>query len=270
MIDAYHVYLSASVVLVRRQTGFWRWRRIEELARWQWDAGVPASLDFGALPLRARRHATLSVYAGSALGKFMALDLPAGLSGEHEERAAAQAQMQHQLGLNPAQWEFTLDRVPAPGKSVACALRADVVARVRQLARERGLRLLSIRPFVAGVWNAVQRRRTPAAAASGASALMAVESDAYTIVIENDGVLESMSALSHRREADVVNRELRRMAYAPGADAQRQIRLAVSGDSVGLALAHADKIVARGDYLRHALYADFRDLLFQDTVQVAP
>ena len=52
MIDSYHVYLNASEVLVRRQTGWGRWRHIEELARWQWDAATPASLDFDALVLR--------------------------------------------------------------------------------------------------------------------------------------------------------------------------------------------------------------------------
>lgn len=264
MIDAYHVYLNASEVLVRRQTGWGRWRRIEELARWQWDAAVPASLNFDALALRRRRHATLAVHVGSALAKFMALELPAGLHGALEERAVAQAQLQLQLGLQPGLWEVSLDRAPRAGKAVACALRADIGMRIRQLARERGMRLLSLRPFVASAWNALQSPLSPAAAPGlEAGVLMLVEHDAFTIFTQNDGVIEAVSALGHRREADLVNREVRRMAYALGEDAQRRIRLALGAGLAPLAHLHADKIVQRDDYLKQALYADFRDLLFQ-------
>lgn len=270
MIDAYHVYLNASEVLVRRQTGWSRWRRIEELARWQWDAAIPASLNFDALELRKRRYATLAVHVGSALGKFMKLELPVGLRDEQEERAAAQAQMQHQLGLSPGQWEFTLDHLPTRGLVVACALRADIGARLRQLARERGLRLLSLRPYVIGVWNAMQLRRGPQAPSSdGGRALMMVENDAFTIVIEKEGIVDAMSSMAHRREADVVNREVRRMAYSLGDDGQCHIRLAVAGDILPLAQLHAEKVLLREDYLQPVLYADFRDLLFQVPVQEA-
>ena len=268
MIDAYHVYLNASEVLVRRQTGWGRWRRIEELGRWPWDAAVPASLHFDALVLRPRRHATLCVYAGSALGKFMVIELPAGLHGAMEERAVAQAQMQLQLGLQPGLWDYALDRVPGAGKAVACALRADIGLRLRQLAGQRGMRLLSLRPYAACAWNAMQSPLAPAEAAGlEAGVLMLVEQDAFTIFTQNDGVIDAVSALAHRREADLVNREVRRLAYALGDDAQRRIRLALTADLAPLAHLHADKIVQRDDYLDSPLYADFRDLLFQVPVQ---
>jgi hypothetical protein len=271
MIDAYHIYINASEVMLRRQTGWGRWRRIEELARWQWESATPASLNFAALELRKRRYATLAVHVGSALGKFMMLQLPPGLQGEQEERTAAEAQMQHQLGLNPGQWEFTLDHLPARGKVVACALRADIGARLRQLANEHSLRLLSVRPYVAGVWNAVQLWRGPTAPASdGGSAVMMVERDAFTIVIEKNGAMEAMSAMTHRRESEMINREMRRMAYSLGEDAQGQIRLAIVGELLPLAQLHAEKMLQLDDYLQPVLYADFRDLLFQPPAQVMP
>lgn len=271
MIDAYHIYLNASEVMLRRQTGWGRWRRVEELARWQWNASTPASLNFDPLELRKRRYATLAVHVGSALGKFMMLQLPPGLQGEQEERAATEAQMQHQLGLNPGQWEFTLDHLPARGNIVACALRADIGARLRQLANEHSLRLLSVRPYVAGVWNAMQLWRGPTPPASdGGSAVMMVERDAFTIVIEKKGAMEAMSAMTHRREAEVINREIRRMAYSLGEDAQRHVYLAVAGELLPLAHLHADKVVRQEDYLQPILYADFRDLLFQSPVQRMP
>lgn len=270
MIDAYHLYLNAGEVIVRRETGWWRWRHLEDVARWRWDAAAPATLNLDLLALRRHRHATLAVYAGSALGKFMILDLPAGLQGRQEEHAAAQAQMQHQLGLNPAQWELTVDHLPASGKAVACALRADISARIRQLARERGMRLQSLRPYAAIAWNTLQRRSQSAGKPqSGSSALMLVEADAFTIFMAKKGVIEAINALGHRREADLVNREIRRMAYALGDDAHRRIRLAVVADLLPLAQLHADKIV-RSDDDRLLPHADFRDLLLQAPAQVAP
>lgn len=271
MIDAYHLYLNSSEVLARRQCGWGPWRRQEELLRWQWNATAPSSLNLDALALRRRRHATLSVHVGSALAKFMVLELPAGLEDGLEEHAAAQAQMQHQLGLNPAQWELRLDHLPARGKVVACALRADVAARLRQLARERNMRLVSLRPFAATAWNALQlQREKQSRAPDSAGALMLVEKDAFTIVIEKDGAIDAMNALAHRREADLINREVRRLAYALGDQAQQHIRLAIAADLMPLASLHREKVVLRDDYLQQRQYMDFRDLLFLPPLEVAP
>jgi len=249
-------------VLVRRQTGWWRWRRIENVARWQWDAVAPESMEFNALNLRKRRFSTLTVHVGSALAKFMLVELPAGLQNEREEVVAVQAQMQQQLGLNPGQWEYTLDHLPGRRRVVACALRADIGARLRQLAHDRGMRLQSIRPFVVGVWNAWQMRRPPQAEASnGTRALMMVERDAFTTILEKDGNLDAMSAMAHRREEDLINREVRRMASL-AEDAQLHIRLAVTEDLLPLTRLHAEKVMQLEDYLQQSVYADFRDLLF--------
>lgn len=270
MIDAYHMYLTASEVRVRRQTGWGYWRRVEELASWQWNAGSPESLTFEPLVLRKHRYATLVVHVGSALSKFMILELPVGLQNEQEEQAAAQAQMQHQLGLSLGQWEYTLDQLPVRGKVVVCALRADIGMRLRQLASARGLRLFSLRPYVVGVWNAMQQRHgSPAPVSDGGRALMMVETDAFTIVIEKNGTMKAMSAMAHRREADVINREIRRMAYSLDENAQGSIRLAVVGEILPQVQSHTEKVLRCNDYLEPILYADFRDLLFQPFTQVA-
>lgn len=270
MIDAYYLYLNSSEAIVRRQTGWGPWRRLEELARWEWNADLASSLDFESLVLRKHRHATLTVYMGSALGKFMLLDLPAGLRSEDETRAAAQAQMQHQLGLQPEQWTFSVDRLPGGNQAVACALRADVFARLGHVARTRGLRLVSLRPFAASSWNALQAPlKASVAAIDGAQALMLVENDAFAIVIEKAGVIASINALSHRREPALIDREIRRMEYALGEDAQRHIRLALIPELLPLAQLHTDKVLQQHEYLGQPIYSDFRDLLFQPLAQVA-
>lgn len=270
MIDAYHLYLNSSEAIVRRQIGWGPWRRLEEVARWEWNADLASSLDFEALVLRKHRHATLTVYMGSALGKFMVLDLPVDLRSDDEARAAAQAQMQHQLGLQPEQWTFSVDRLPGGNQAVACALRADVFVRIGHLARTRGLRLVSLRPFAASSWNALQApHQTPAATGEDAQALMLVEKDAFAIVIEKAGAIVSVNALSHRREAALIDREIRRMAYALGEDAQRHIRLALIPELLPLAQLHTDKLLQHEAYLRQPIYSDFRDLLFQPLPQVA-
>lgn len=266
MNESLHLYLNGTQALLRRQSG-WPWRRgVAPVAAFAWDAQHPASLVFAGLPGlgktppgRISLPRTLHVYAGSALCRFMAVDLPPGLRDEAEARAAAQGQMQHQLGLQPGDWEFSLDRAAGAGKSVACAARRVVVERVRALAQEHGLRLVSFRPFIAGVWNALHEKR----AAAPDAALLAVEHDAFTTFIERAGKLDAVGSLAHQRPDDLAERELRRLSYSFGGDAQETIRLLLPEALRTQATAHAGKMPRRADYLHAGLYADFRDLLFQ-------
>lgn len=260
MNESLHLYLNATEANLRRRSGPpWR-RKIEQLAVSVWDMDDPASLKPEGLPSARTWRRPLHVYIGSALSKFMAIDLPQGLRDESEVRAAAQAQMQHQLGLQATDWHFTLDRNATPGKSIVCAIRRDAIERLHLLSQENGLRLVSLKPFVAGVWNAVQSKRK--GDASEGLALVAIENDAFTVFVEAAGALVSMNTLSHRCESDLVDREIRRLGYSAGAHALDAIRVALPPHLSALAQAASDRLIRHGDYLEHALYADFRDLLF--------
>ncbi len=256
MTEAIHLYIGGKQVIARRQSGYpWR-RRTEPLGAWDWDAAAPSSLTFDQLALPTKRRVNLHVYVGSALSRFMALALPAGLRDLGEQRAAAQAQMQQQLGLNPADWNFTLDPQRPPAKSVVCAVRRNVIERIEALSTQHGLRLMSLQPYVAGVWNAFQERKN-----APESALIAIEEDAFTVFVASAGALESMSTLYHRRESGLVEREIKRLGMSAGG-VEQEIGVALSNGLAGMAQTNPDRILLKAAYLKEAIYADFRDLLF--------
>jgi hypothetical protein len=260
MIDSYHLYIDETRLLLRRQTGLLRWRRVEPHGEWKWDASRPLSLNLENLGIRKKFRSDLHVYVGSGLSKFMAIALPPGLQNAEEERAAGQAQVQHQLGLNASEWVCAVDAMPAPNKSVVCAVRRSLLERLQHVSDVHGFRLASFKPFVAGIWNTVRENKEDAT--SEESVLMVVENDAFTVLFERGGVIESISALSHGGEPDLVEREIKRVGYALGAMAEESVRLAVSRDMRSLANSQASRILLGADYLSMALYADFRDLLF--------
>jgi hypothetical protein len=259
MIDSYHLYLNETRVLLRRQSGFpWR-RRVHALGEWRWDAERPSSLNLEGLQLKKRGRVDLHVYVGSGLCKFMTIILPPGLNGAEEQRAAGQAQLQHKLGLDPADWQCAVDVLAPPNKSVLCAVRHTLLERIQALSDALGFRLVSFKPFIAGIWNATHGRRSPAAEEE--SVLLMVENDAFTVLVDTNGVVESLSALSHSGEPDLIDREIRRVSYALGGGAEERIRLAVSPDLLELARAHPERLVHKGAAGTQILYADFRDLL---------
>ncbi|HYD82135.1 MAG TPA: hypothetical protein VEC06_20205 [Paucimonas sp.] len=265
MNESMHLYVTGRRVLARRKSGVLRWQRVEPAGEWAWDTANPASLRFGEPDAAGKgRRTDLHVYVGSALSKFLVLDLPAGLRDRDESRAAAQAQIQHQLGLHGADWVFALDLAPAPAKSVVCAVPRDFMERIRELARERNLRLVSLRPYVSGVWNAFRQDD-----ASAHPVLMAVEEDAFTLLVARQGVLQSMSSLRHGRESDLIEREIKRVELSVGADARRHIRLALPPDLLAMAGTNADKLLRQADGTKSGLHADFRDLLFAAAVDTA-
>lgn len=261
MIETFHLYITATQVHARRQSG-WR-QQIHPLAEWEWDAASPASLSFKKIPCKKILRPNLHVHLGSALCKFMTVDLPAGLHNVQEQSAAGQAQMQYQLGLSASDWVFTLNRPRSPAEfvsSLVCAVRRPVIERLQELSKDSGLRLVSLKPYIAGVWNAVQAG--PRHLAQLESALLAIEHDAFTLFVGRAGTLESMNTLSHVAEPDLIEREIKRLGYSLGRAVQDTVRLVLAEGCLTMAQAHADKILVKSDYLKKPLYADFRDLLF--------
>ncbi|MES2298131.1 MAG: hypothetical protein V4582_13885 [Pseudomonadota bacterium] len=259
MSNSYHLYLTSSQAFLRTRSGMPWSRTIAQLGEWRWDASAPASLQLPIAKSPARRRPQLHVYAGSGLCKFMTLALPSGLRDHDERTALVQAQMQRQLGINGSDWEFTFDTGPAEVNTIACALRRPVLERIHELSTEYGLRLMSVKPFVAGVWNAFRNRH--ASPPEAESVLIAIEDDAYTVLVARSTTLKAMSTLSHRGEHGLVEREVKRLGLSAGANAH-DIRLAISQSVTSLAKDRATMILQKRDYLQLALYPDFRDLLF--------
>lgn len=246
--------------MARRKTGsFWR-PRMEVLDEWEWNAATPSSLDFDRLKAVKGRRARLHVYAGAALIKLLTIKLPANLHGEREQKLAAQAHMQDQLGLNPEEWELAIDPARLPAASIVCAIRRGFMDRVRELSTQNNLRLVSLKPFVVGVWNAFQNKRMPASGMR--SALIMIEQDAFTTVVDQSGTVEFITTLLHMREGDLVERELRRLSFSGNEIASPDIRLAMPDDLLSLVNNNGDKALRQSDYLQPIKYPDFRDLLF--------
>lgn len=221
---------------------------------------MPGSLSFDSLDLKKGVRFNLHIYIGSALSKFMAVSLPPSLKNEKEQQLAAQAQMVNQLGLNPSEWQFSMDLVRQPDKSVVCAIRRNVIERIRMLADENDLRLVSLKPYVVGVWNAMDAYRQ--GASESRSALMAVESDAFTLLVNRFGKVESASTLLHHCEGGLIDREIRRLGFSLDAGEEQSIHLAVTDELLNLAQANTGKILSKNAFLKNEIYADFRDLLF--------
>lgn len=264
MIDSYHLFISEKGMLLRRQSGMLWWRRVEAQGAWHCDAGHPASLQLARLMVKKKWRSHLHVYVSSGLCKFMAINLPSGLKNDEERRAAGQAQMQHQLGLSVAEWVCAVDVAAAHGKSVVCALRISLLDGIRALAVANNFQLVSVKPFVAGIWN---EARALGKSATGVAVLMVVENTAFTVMLARDGIVESINALTHDNEPDLVEREIRRVGLALGTDAADSIQLALLADTQAFTGIQASRILRRRGSTRHALYPDFRDLAFAATCE---
>jgi hypothetical protein len=266
MNESLHLYLTGSACRLRREQGLaWR-RRVTPAGEGEWDGAL---LDGDGLELAAPgrrwRRRTLHVHLGSALCRFMVAALPQGLRDDTERQAAAAAQMRHQLGLDGAEWTCALDAAAhdrsAPG-TIVCAVRLAVMVQLRRLADVNRLALVSVRPFATTVWNAARAGTTDAAT------LIVVEDDAFTLFVAGSAGLETVSTMGHRRESELIERELRRVALAAGAQGGA-VHLAMPAHLDAMAPASAVRGLTRQAHLDREHYADFRDLLFRQAPEDA-
>jgi hypothetical protein len=257
MISSYHLYLTGTKASLRSQTGLSQ--RIKEVAHWQWDGNDPSSLEL--VPDIAGRFGTgLHVYVGSALSQFIALELPNGLLNIEEQRVAAKAQMQSQLGLNVGEWDFAISLQHGSNTVIVCAVRRNLLERVRELARGLRLRLVSFRPYIVGVWDSVQTHQRSNSVSS--FVLLALEDDAFTVFVAEDYGIIAMNSMQHTRETGLVDREIKRLGYTLPIETLNKICIAIPGGGVGLAAGHLNNLVSNSEFLARPIYADFRDLLF--------
>ncbi|MBC3873831.1 hypothetical protein [Undibacterium flavidum] len=264
MTNAIHVYVNATQISVRRQSGYWWNEKVESIGAWNWNSLVPSSLSFEPLHRRKNSREYLHVYLGSALCKFTTVDLPKGLNDIGEQQLAARAYMQNQLGLKASEWQFTID-FTSSDKVVVCAIRRVLIEKIQELSNESGFHLASIKPFVVGVWNTFQKNLDVSDA--NRTALVAIENDAFTVFVTRLGVLESMNAITHECDVLLVERESRRLSFSFTDAEQNNIYFAVPEKIIGTPQIHVDRILRKDKYLNKSSYIDFRDLVFSTAAE---
>ncbi len=264
MNESLHLYLTGSTLFLRREHGLpWR-RRVATLGQAAWDGAAlePAILAAAELAPPAKgpawRRRPLHVYLGSALCRFMVAKLPQGLRDEAERQAAAAAQMRHHLGLDGG-WTVALDAAAQPAGAVACAVRQELVGQLARLADANRLVLASVRPFATAVWNTAR---------PGKDALIVVEDDAFTLFASGAAGLDTINTLAHRREHELIDRELRRVALASGAGGSA-VRLVLPPHLDAMAPASAARALGMDARPGREHYADFRDMVFRPAVEEA-
>lgn len=209
MIESLHLYLNTNEARLRSLRGpFWK-REVCDLARWNWNAGQVESLRHASLEGKGRKRA-LYVYAGSGLCRFGVYPCPDGLHDADEALAIGRACMQHELGLDGESWNFAVDLDRRRGLIVACAQRRSMFTALNALTAEQALRLRSVRPFAALLWNAA----APAIPAQGESTVLLLEADALTVFRQRAGKLAAAYAMAHRGDASAIERQLQRLSMS--------------------------------------------------------
>jgi hypothetical protein len=245
------LYLNSSTALLRRQGG-WPWRRtVAAYAPASWQAHDPATLDL-ALPAAGLRRGTgLDVLLGAALCKFLVVDIPAEVVDPAERALAAVARMRQQFTLGLDDWDCTAHARAGTGQAMVCAVRTVLLQRLRVLAAKNGLKLASVRPYVTVLWDAVCASR----ATGDETGLLAVEDDAFTVVMARGGRVVALHALQHQGADGLVERELRRIGLSAGPAMRDAMWLAVPARlASGIDQA---RLLRGGD----GIAFDFRDLL---------
>jgi hypothetical protein len=146
----------------------------------------------------------------------------------------------------------------ASKKMFISALRGTVFERVKSLATDRGLKLVSLKPFAEGIWNTFADRKD--GPSDSAASLIVVEDDSFTTFSARAGVLEAMSTFFHRREATLLEREVSRLRFTFGVD--HGVAVALPAHLASLAQSHVDKLLLRSDFSVDKCHVDFRDLVF--------
>lgn len=199
----------------------------------------------------------LHVYLGSAICKFQITDLP-GTVKEKELQTVAAAQMAHRLGLNIAEWEFTCQADRRNNKIIICASRRAIVDRIKSLAKEKRLKLSSLKPFAAVVWNEVGKIVD---IANPGMSLIVAENDALTTFTAKAGILQAMNSFYHRQEAELINREVKRLQLS--ATAEHSVGIAVPAALRHIAASHLEKVLQKPQSASNR-GSDFTDMLLCD------
>ena len=231
MISTLHLYLTTTSIRARIQSGLLWKKNLKNIGQWEWHGQnldtFPADVLTSYLNKNndksTRKIKHLHLYVGSGLCKWMMCQLPAHLQNDAEKIAAAQAQMTHLLGLNANEWTCAIDTTHASPNVVVCAVRISLMEHLKLLCAQHDIKLMMMRPYIDGIWNAFQTRQSNTTHA----ALLIWEEDAYTLVVANAGVIQSIHALLHQHDTQLIEREIKRLNVSNGTN--KPLSLYVAG-----------------------------------------
>lgn len=260
MIETFGLYLTGHEAYLRRTTEYFGRGPIDDVGQWEWNFSEPPSLNLDVVAqLPGSKRRSLHVYLGSALCNFVVGELPDSVR-DRESSAVASAQMAHGLGLTHSEWEFTSQTAGGGRKTFTCALRKNAAERIRFLAAAHRLKLVSMKPFVANLWN--ECTRIDSLGDESNLALVAIENDTFTTLIAKHGFIQSINRFFHRRESDVVTREVNRLQLSYGMDQKIGVALPAT---LRPCVDHQQEYVIQGNgsqILQRRL--DFVDLMFKN------
>ena len=142
-------------------------------------AASPADL----LP-RGRR---VRVVLDDGLLRYALIHWPAGLGRGAEREAYVAHRLREVHGIAAPAWQWRVDPEPAPRPGLACAAPAALIAGLRQLAMERGWKLVQITGAFARRYNLARRRIT-----APFGALLVEGAGRYTLGLWRDGVWQAV------------------------------------------------------------------------------
>lgn len=142
-------------------------------------AALPADL----LP----KGGSCRVVLDDALLRYALIHWPAGLGRGAEQEAYVAHRLREVHGIAAPAWQWRVDPEPPPRPALACAAPVALVAALRQLARERGWKLVEITGAFAWRYNLVRRRiQAPL------GALLVEGAGRYTLGLWRDGVWQAV------------------------------------------------------------------------------
>jgi hypothetical protein len=257
MTESLHLYMNSSTCLLRRQSG-WPWKRtVAAFGHGSWHAHDPASLDLVLPGGGVRRGTALHVVLGASLCKFLVVDIPAEVVDPVERAVVAVARMRQHFALAPEDWDCTADARIGNSQATACAVRAALVKRLRVLAATHGLKLASVRPYASVLWDVVCAQRTDGAE----TGLLAVEDDAFTVIMARSGRVVALHALQQHGAAGLAERELRRIGLSAGPAMREAMWLAMPARLADGAEVDPARFLRSRDNWPGGMAADFQDLL---------
>lgn len=256
LTESYSLYVTGQQAQLRRRGALHR-ASVTRAGDWPLPQRDLAALDLGAVGGRAGLRPPLRVYVGAAFVKMMVLPVPAGVRHAQEMTPIARAHLTNALGLDAAQWDIVVHPNRDAATMVACAMDRRVVAGARALAGRSGLALQSCAPYAVAVWNALREQGR----AGGDASLLAVEADAFSVLVERGGQLVAARTMSHRQEPELVRRELDRLLLADAPDAEKTITVALAAAMEPQANLNGARRMTAPKNKNGQLFADFHDLL---------
>lgn len=255
----FHLYLSGRRAWLRRTHGMPWNKRVSDVATWDWGPGQSLGAVAG-IPINRWTKSSLSVYAGSALCRMGVFPAPAGVRKEGDLAAIGRAALQHERDLKENSWRFSVDHTR--GQIIACALRSEAFDAITTFANGSRLKLLSVRPFAAVLFNAFRRQH----GGKFSGALLAVEADALSVIQTDGDRIVTARSMMHDGGSGVVRREVNRLRMRADGETDESLAILLETGCAWETKGLEDAVLSYSSAESSRHFADFRDLMFQGTM----